>query len=426
MGDHHVLEGAGGLVELDPVVDAERLGHVDLHVVDVVPVPDRLEEAVGEAEGQDVLRRLLAEEVVDAEDLILVEVLVQHVVEGDRAGQVGPEGLLHDDPRPLDQLGVGQHLDHVAVRCGRDAEIVQPARLTADGVLGLAHGLGQRLGPGRSRAEGQPSLEVGPLQQRDLARGVLVAGVAGQVAEVLVAQVAGGAPDDPVLGHHPGHGEVEQPGQQLACRQVARGAEEDDDMRLDLGRGRRRGHRLAAVDDLGHDAGRRSLSSDTLRAHDLRHRLGRELLQLGHPVGRLGQALDVGPVGPEDDPVVAHEVDDLVDVVLPERVDPHVAPERVDGVLGEVARHAPRRRAQLAEQGGEELRAVLDRGDAHVGEAVEELLEDERGQEVVRRPLDGEHLDARAPRPGLGTRPRTRRPRSRWTTGRRRRRAPRP
>ena len=54
----------------------ERLGHVDLDVVDVLAVPDRLEEAVGEAQGEDVLRRLLAEEVVDAEDLVLVEDLV--------------------------------------------------------------------------------------------------------------------------------------------------------------------------------------------------------------------------------------------------------------------------------------------------------------------------------------------------------------
>ena len=73
VGHDHVLEGAGGLVEADAVVDREGLGHVDLDVVDVVPVPDGLEEPVGEAEGQDVLRRLLAQEVVDAEDLLLVE-----------------------------------------------------------------------------------------------------------------------------------------------------------------------------------------------------------------------------------------------------------------------------------------------------------------------------------------------------------------
>ena len=34
MGDDHVAEGAGRLVELDPILDAERLGDVDLDVVD--------------------------------------------------------------------------------------------------------------------------------------------------------------------------------------------------------------------------------------------------------------------------------------------------------------------------------------------------------------------------------------------------------
>jgi hypothetical protein len=68
--DDHVAVGAGLLVEAGAPAEAERLGHVDLHVVDEVAVPDRLEQAVGEAEGEDVLRRLLAEEVVDAEDLV--------------------------------------------------------------------------------------------------------------------------------------------------------------------------------------------------------------------------------------------------------------------------------------------------------------------------------------------------------------------
>jgi hypothetical protein len=77
VGHHHVAVGAGLLVEAGALAQAQRLGHVDLHVVDEVAVPDRLEQAVGEAEGEDVLRRLLAQEVVDAEDLLLGEDLVQ-------------------------------------------------------------------------------------------------------------------------------------------------------------------------------------------------------------------------------------------------------------------------------------------------------------------------------------------------------------
>ena len=108
VGDDHVAVRAGRLVEPDALLERQRLGHVDLHVVDVVAVPDRLEQAVGEAEGEDVLRRLLAEEVVDAEDLALVERLVQRGVQPPGAGQVGAERLLHDDPAALDEVGVGR------------------------------------------------------------------------------------------------------------------------------------------------------------------------------------------------------------------------------------------------------------------------------------------------------------------------------
>ena len=70
---HHVAQRAGRVVEAAAVADAELLVDGDLHVVDVIAVPDRLEHAVGEAQHQDVLHRLLAEVVIDAVDLVLVE-----------------------------------------------------------------------------------------------------------------------------------------------------------------------------------------------------------------------------------------------------------------------------------------------------------------------------------------------------------------
>ena len=68
-----VARHAGLLVELAAPLDADLLGDGDLHVVDVLAVPERLEDAVGEAEDEEVLDRLLAEVVIDAEDLALVE-----------------------------------------------------------------------------------------------------------------------------------------------------------------------------------------------------------------------------------------------------------------------------------------------------------------------------------------------------------------
>ena len=63
----HVAQRAGTVVVAAAVLDAEGLGHGDLHVVDVLRVPQRLEQRVGEAQRQQVLHRLLAEVVVDAE-----------------------------------------------------------------------------------------------------------------------------------------------------------------------------------------------------------------------------------------------------------------------------------------------------------------------------------------------------------------------
>jgi hypothetical protein len=65
----HVPDGAGLLVEGAPGFHADRLGGRDLDVVDGVAVPDPLDHRVGEAEDEEVLDGLLAEEVVDPEDL---------------------------------------------------------------------------------------------------------------------------------------------------------------------------------------------------------------------------------------------------------------------------------------------------------------------------------------------------------------------
>jgi len=77
----HVADDARLVVELAAPFHAERLGHRDLDVLDVVAVEDRLEERVGETEVEEVLHRLFAEVVVDAEDRRLGEDLVQCVVE---------------------------------------------------------------------------------------------------------------------------------------------------------------------------------------------------------------------------------------------------------------------------------------------------------------------------------------------------------
>ena len=77
MGHHHVAVGAGLFVESCACAQAQRLWHVNLDVINEVAIPDRFEQAVGKAEGQNILRRFLAQKVIDAKDLRFVEYLVQ-------------------------------------------------------------------------------------------------------------------------------------------------------------------------------------------------------------------------------------------------------------------------------------------------------------------------------------------------------------
>jgi hypothetical protein len=70
-------------------------------------VPQRLVERVGEAQRHQVLHRLLAEIVVDAEDLLFAEYPADRVIELQCRREVAADRLLHDDAGLLgDQLVV--------------------------------------------------------------------------------------------------------------------------------------------------------------------------------------------------------------------------------------------------------------------------------------------------------------------------------
>ena len=73
----HIPECPDRVVEGSPSLDAERLGQGDLDIVDVVPIPNRLEQGVGKAKHQEVENRFLAEIVIDPIDPILGVVLLE-------------------------------------------------------------------------------------------------------------------------------------------------------------------------------------------------------------------------------------------------------------------------------------------------------------------------------------------------------------
>ena len=237
--DDHVAVRAGVLVEAGAVLDRQGLGHVDLDVVDVVAVPDRLEHAVREPQREQVLHGLAAEEVVDAEDALLREDRVHERVELHGALQVHAERLLEHHPRACIEPGVAERLDRGAERAGRHRQVVQPARVV-EVLLGLGDRVHQRLRVvGVERAEPEPGGEPVP----DLAGGGLADRGLRDLAEVLHRPALARGPDDPVVaGHQPRAVEVEQARQQLAAGEVAECAEQHDHMVVGDGCAVRSGH----------------------------------------------------------------------------------------------------------------------------------------------------------------------------------------
>ena len=216
----HVADRAGGVVIRAPAAGhAHFLGHRDLHRGDVPAVPDRLEDAVAEPEGQDVLDRLLAQVMVDAIDLALVEHARDLAVQGPGAGEVVAERLLDDHPAPgglllpgIDQAGLAQVRDDRREELGRDGQVIDPVAARAVGAVELLELLLElsvrlRVVEG-SGSEDEAAGELGPdlaeVGAAVLAQRLLVVG-----AEVVVGPVAAGEADDGAFaraGYPPGPG----------------------------------------------------------------------------------------------------------------------------------------------------------------------------------------------------------------------------
>ena len=196
-------------------------------------VPDGLEEPVREAQGQDVLGRLLAQEVVDAEHLAVREDRVDLGVERDRAREVGAEGLLHDDPGPLGEPGVGEHLHHRGRGRGRHAEVVEVARVAAQLRGGDARRAAEPLGALPGLDVGEAAGEVVPVVLGDASRPNSFHAARAKTRNDSSSRGSSEMPDDAELGHQAGPREVQQARDELALGEVAGGPEEDDDVRLE-------------------------------------------------------------------------------------------------------------------------------------------------------------------------------------------------
>ncbi len=167
---HDVAHRADRVVEVPAVGDVEVLSHRDLHGGDELPVPDRLEDRVREAEVEDVLDGHLPEEVVDAVELGLVDERVQFGVQRASRREVVTEGLLDDDARVLGEPCLRQAADDGAEQRGRDLEVEDRELRISDRLrdLGVRVGVGEvAVDVGQALREPLEDLLVDLLARRD-------------------------------------------------------------------------------------------------------------------------------------------------------------------------------------------------------------------------------------------------------------------
>ena len=233
-----VPDRARVLVVGGAALDAEGLGDRDLDVVDELAVPDRLEDAVREPQREHVLDRFLAEVVVDPEDLFLGEVLADQGGQLAGGGEVVAERLLDDQAHPASGFAALTELsDDRRHRLRRDGEVVDAVPARAALLVDLVQEPGEvvltalvgEVERDVARRLGQPVPDV----LVEVVAAELADGVLHLVAELVVRPVrAGGADDRELLRQELAAGERVERGEDLAVRQVAGGAEDDEHARL--------------------------------------------------------------------------------------------------------------------------------------------------------------------------------------------------
>ena len=124
----HVTDDAGFVVITSAGAHANGLGDCDLHIIDVVAVPQGLEDGVGKARHQNVLHGFLTEVVINAINLVFVQHGVDALIERTGAGEVGAEGLFDDHAAPsavlLQHAGSGKPINYFKKILRRSGQVV--------------------------------------------------------------------------------------------------------------------------------------------------------------------------------------------------------------------------------------------------------------------------------------------------------------
>src|SRR5690606_8169449 len=204
----------------------------DLHMVDVRRVPQRLEQRVRKPQHHQVLHRLLAEIVIDAEYLVLLEYRADLVVELPGRGEAAADGLLDHDARIRRDHAVPREvLGDLAEQGWRNGQVED-----ADAPAVAQHGLQlvePRFGLGIDRDIAQPVEELAQFPVIDVFLDVVGDRLFRERAERVVGQLRSrGADDAGLFGKLAGDLAAEKRREELALGKIARSAEHHEVKRV--------------------------------------------------------------------------------------------------------------------------------------------------------------------------------------------------
>ena len=132
----HIAQSSGGFVIPRTRSDPQRLGRGNFDVFDVVPVPQRLEDAVRETCYQHVLNRLLTQIMIDTVDLFFVEITKQFAIQLHRARVIVSERFFDNQSFPSSRLTgqprVMQRFRHRGIHKRRYGKVIKVVRVARD------------------------------------------------------------------------------------------------------------------------------------------------------------------------------------------------------------------------------------------------------------------------------------------------------
>src|SRR5208337_1107357 len=119
-----VADGSRLIVESTAALYAEILRHRDLHALNIVAVPERLHERIGEAENDHVVHRALPQVMIDPENRGFVELSEKNLIQMSRRFQIVTERLFDDDTGIGRAAAMRELLEHRLEHGGRNREVV--------------------------------------------------------------------------------------------------------------------------------------------------------------------------------------------------------------------------------------------------------------------------------------------------------------